>query len=1057
VVFLCLGEQIMSDFYLEESLESIDAQVKHIIDLERERQNRKLILIPSESSAPSAVRESLGSVLQNIYAEGYPNEFSIQFTEEDILNIDRHLTHHFRYSDPRYYKGVEFADVLESLARRRCAELFSNDQIPADKIFVNVQPLSGAPANNAVYQALIEPGDAILGMNLFHGGHLTHGSSVNRSGKLYTAYHYSVDPQTEQIDYGQLEEIAIKTAPKLIIAGYSSYPWCPDWQKIKKICTKIGAFFFADISHIAGLIVANVIPSPVGYADVITFTTHKTLCGPRGACILSFDEKISRKIDRAVFPGEQGGPHVQVFAAMATAFKLAATPQFVSFQRKIVKNCASLSKHLADRGLRIVYGGTNTHLLNIDCKSVIAEDGTTLTGDMAARVLDLAGIVVNANTIPGDKSSAQASGIRLGTPWITQRGFVEKDMKILADNIADILFGLKPYRVQIGGKYSTRAKIDFNMFENSKITTRTLIDKVIPNNLIKKTGYPMYHFLDDYQHYDQDGMVTFKLTGEKIRQSLDFVLPTDISALETAKHYRTKISVYNSTYDVIISYVDEMEFLLTVPVKHAGKVSAWLRDLSDGFIIFDDDLEKRIPGPNIVKETDPIIIDKSEPLDAPLKPKPYYIGMDQFERENKQAGLPDFRWHDAEHELKRTNLYQWHKNAGAKIIPFAGWEMPVWYSSVMEEHITTRNHAGLFDVSHMGIYEATGIDAVAFLDSVCANDISSLDIGQSCYTHFLSPDADVIDDLLVYYHAPNKYLMVVNASNDDKDWCWLNEVKAGKVKVDNHRPWSHSYGRNITLKNLKNPDENENMRVDIALQGPLSIEILKKIGFNENDFEKVNSLKRTELCHVEWEGYDIIISRTGYTGEKIAFEIFIHPEGSKLLWNKMIEVGTPLGLKPCGLGARDSLRTEAGLPLYGHEMAGPKKLGVAEAGFSSYVKTYKPWFVGRDAYIQREKSRKSEVVRFKFDQLRVRQAHYGDPVLNDRGKMIGFVTSCAVDSKGFINGQAYIEKEYGAEGTSIFIYQNAAALTPIDPHILTIGERINLPNKATVISRFAKL
>ncbi len=231
--------------------------------------------------------------------------------EADLLDYPARLADYRRYADPRYYKGVEYADIVESLARRRCAEAFATEKFSADQIFVNVQPLSGAPANNAVYTALVEPGDTILGMNLLHGGHLTHGSSVNRSGKLFKVIHYNVDPVTEQIDYDQVQALAMENKPKIIICGYSSYPWVPDFARFRAIADSVGAYLLADVSHIAGLIAAGAIPSPVGHAHIITFTTHKTLCGPRGACILTTDPALAKKIDKGVFPGEQGGPHVQ--------------------------------------------------------------------------------------------------------------------------------------------------------------------------------------------------------------------------------------------------------------------------------------------------------------------------------------------------------------------------------------------------------------------------------------------------------------------------------------------------------------------------------------------------------------------------------------------------------------------------------------------------------------------------------------------------------------------------------------------------------------------------
>ena len=309
---------------------------------------------------------------------------------------------------------------------------------------------------------------------------------------------------------------------------------------------------------------------------------------------------------------------------------------------------------------------------------------------------------------------------------------------------------------------------------------------------------------------------------------------------------------------------------------------------------------------------------------------------------------------------------------GAKMVPFAGWDMPVWYTSVVEEHLATRHAAGLFDVSHMGVYQAEGPDAVTFLDSVCGNDIAALEIGESCYTHFLDTDSNVIDDLLVYRRQKEVYLVVVNASNDDKDWTWLNAVKDGKVMVDSLRPGATAFGKNVVLRNLRDRSAGAEMRVDIALQGPKSRDILLALGVDPETRKRIMKLKRTELCEAIVGEFDLVVSRTGYTGEKMAFELFIHPDHAPAFWDALVKAGEPMGLKPCGLGARDSLRTEAGLPLYGHEMGGDLGLGVSEANFGTFVKTYKPWFIGRDAYIEREAKRKGIVIRFRFQEKGVR-------------------------------------------------------------------------------------
>ena len=297
-----------------------------------------------------------------------------------------------RFGDERYYKGVEYADVVEALARRRAAEAFAANGVPPEQIWANVQPLSGSPANSAIYAALVPPGATVMGMDLLHGGHLTHGSPANRSGKLYKIVSYGIDPETERLNYDAIEALARENKPKMIIAGYTSYPWMPDWARFRQIADAVGAYLLADISHIAGMVAAGVVPSPVGHAHVISFTTHKTLYGPRGACILTTDKALAAKVDSAVFPGEQGGPHVNAIAGMAVAFKLATTPEFRELQQQVVENAAQLAAELEKRGLHIPYGGTDTHLLLVDCKSVRAasgvspdkKKGTPLMGDVAA-------------------------------------------------------------------------------------------------------------------------------------------------------------------------------------------------------------------------------------------------------------------------------------------------------------------------------------------------------------------------------------------------------------------------------------------------------------------------------------------------------------------------------------------------------------------------------------------------------------------------------------------------------------------------------------------------
>ena len=1041
----------MSDFLFRGSLEKLDKDVYELTQLEQERQARKLILIASESTAPLAVREALSSAFQNIYAEGYPDEETRWMDDDEILDYPARLAEYRRNSDPRYYKGVEYADTVEALARRRAAQTFAANGITADQIYVNVQALSGGPANNAVYQALIPLGETVMGLNLLHGGHLSHGSSVNRSGKWFKAVHYTID-ENEKLDYDAIRALANEHKPKLMIAGYSSYSWMPDWKKFREIADEVGAYFLADISHIGGLVAAGVVPSPIGYAHVVMSTTHKSIDGPRGAVLMTTDAGIAKKIDKAVFPGEQGGPHVNVFAALALTFKLTQTKQFKQLQAQTLKNAKAMADQFTKRGLRVPFGGTDTHLVNVDCTSIVGEDGTKLSGDQASRILDIAGVVVNRNTIPGDKSAMDPSGIRLGTPWISQRGFNEKMTRELADIMADVLLSCAPHSVDTVRKgRQRRAKVDFNVLNVAKLKVRKLTEKAGIDFKYKKSGYPHFYFVDD-----KSTTGVFELSGQRVRQMLDFAVSSDLSALTKGKVQTTEISTPKGKIKGTLKNVDGMTYQLSVPAKNASVVATWLRDLSDGYTSFNVDGVKdfsarRMPGPFVVEE----IKKKAETRKAEEgrgEDKAWFVGAGST---SAKEALPPFAWNESEGELKKTALNQVHRDLGGRMVPFAGWEMPVVYTSIYEEHLATRQAAGLFDVSHMGVYDVRGADAASFLDAVCGNDCGGLQPGASLYTHFLTPDADVLDDTLVYRRGWDDYLVVVNASNDDKDRAWLESVRDGKVRIDNARPFARTFGYQAEIRNLRDAKAGDAMRVDIALQGPKSKDILFAMGVDTETRTQVGKLKRTELCNAVIGGFDLIVSRTGYTGEKMAFELFVHPERAVDFWNTILKVGESFGVKPIGLGARDSLRTEAGLPLYGHEMgkgSRPERsdsgdegrdLGVAEGGFGSYVKTYKPWFIGRDAFVAREKERKGVVVRFTFDEQRTRMAHNGDPVVSANGERIGFVTSCAIDGARFITGQAYVDLAYAKEGAPIGIHQGGVMDRPA--------------GMAKVVSRFAKL
>lgn len=375
-------------------LANIDPEIARAIDREMERQRNTLELIASENIVSSAVLEAQGSVLTNKYAEGYPSR--------------------------RYYGGCGCVDIAESLAIERAKKIFGAE-------YVNVQPHSGSQANTAVYYALLKPGDTILGMNLAHGGHLTHGSKANISGKYFNIAFYGVDGDTGCIDYDKVREIARESRPAIIVAGASAYPRAIDFAAFKDIADEVGAYLMVDMAHIAGLIAAGEHMSPIPYADVVTTTTHKTLRGPRGGMILA-KEKYGAALDKAIFPGIQGGPLMHVIAAKAVAFKEALEPSFKDYQRQIVANAKALAASLVERGFKLISGGTDNHMMLVDLRP------KGVTGADAENILDEVGVTVNKNAIPFDpQPPSVASGIRVGTPAVTTRGLKEPEMKIIAE------------------------------------------------------------------------------------------------------------------------------------------------------------------------------------------------------------------------------------------------------------------------------------------------------------------------------------------------------------------------------------------------------------------------------------------------------------------------------------------------------------------------------------------------------------------------------------------------------------------------------------------------
>jgi glycine/serine hydroxymethyltransferase/folate-binding Fe-S cluster repair protein YgfZ len=1011
------------DLVFEKPLEEIDPLIHGLIKREEERQTRKIILIPSESICPSPVREALGSVFTSIYAEGYPPKSMTLDPEERIGDVSHELAYYRRYGDRRFYKGCDYVHFLETLAQRRIADCFANRRVRAADIFVNIQPLSGAAANNAVYEAFVEPGETVMGLSLPHGGHLTHGSEFNRSGKRYTIVSYEVNRRTEKLDYDAIMKLALESRPRMIIAGFTSYPWAPDWRRFREIADAVGAILLADISHTAGMAIAGVYPSPVEIADVTTFTTHKTICGPRGAVIITTDEEKAQKIDTAVFPGEQGGPHVNKFAAMAVAFNIARTKPFKTLQRRIRENAQVLASALQKHGLRLAYGGTDTHLLVIDLNAIRTATGFPLKGETAARILDLCGLVVNKNTIPGDTTAADASGIRLGTPWISQRGMGPQEMERLAQIIHDILTNVHPFQYIGLTGLLPRGKIDLHLLEKLKREVAELADSVQTAGTTERTGYPhfAFHSVDGPRRpplfcqdqvdsqgtsvaadaetallLDLSDMGVIEVRGDRAFPFLQQLLTTDITELAPGGCtwgllLDRRGTIIDDVYLLRLNrdtWARDRYWVLTNP-SNTERVKAWFRGISDGYVLFDEsDIFRKVEGPVVIEDLGEgdtacqrttfamcgsrafqilrsaftelveiapghfwngralggdILISRSSTDSAPypfliivLTPrasaiwrylqnkggedlesggpetrayirstkklptyrkgeeerngvafcmgedrdvsflsKPYFVGQHGFDDFRHQNPKPEFQYKEEQRPLKRTCLYEEHRKLTQRFVPFAGWEMPVWYTSIGEEHLAVRQGAGLFDLSHMGVLEISGEGTVPFLDLVISNYVRWIKDGECQYAYLLDPDGRVIDDIMIYRHKEHRVMMVVNAKNADRDLAWLSAVQSGRVLAD-HRRFDIEPPGPVRIRDLKDPSSGRDGRVNMALQGPNSLTILCSLLRNASDRKALSRLRKMAFIETGVGGLDVIIARTGYTGEWIGFELFVH-------------------------------------------------------------------------------------------------------------------------------------------------------------------------------------
>ncbi len=1209
--------------HFDDPIDVADEDIARLIRLEEQRQGRKLIMIASESICPRPVKEALNSVFTNLYSEGLPSIRMDRETVDEVLDYDMQMTNHRRFADRRYYKGCEYVNLMETLAKRRICELFATHDNPKAKvkftpeeIYANVQPLSGAIGNNAIYDAFVEPGDTVMGMSLTSGGHLTHGSLANRSGMFYKIVSYTANVKTGEIEWEQMEQLIRKHKRKMIIAGYSAYPWDIDWKKFRKMADISGAILLADVSHTAGLIAARQMNNPIEYADVVMFTTQKTMCGPRGAVILTTDREKAKKIDIAVFPGEQSGAHQNNIAAKAVAFKIAQSEEYKALAKNIVDNAKHLENAFRKLGFKIAYDGTQSHMVLIDLKAIPNKTGYTLTGEIAARILELCGIVANKNTIPGDDNAIHPTALRFGTTWVTQRGLGKEHMEKIAELVHRILTNIQPFHWIGRVKSIGRGKIDLLIMEGVKAEVEDLEEEALREESIRWDGYPHYYGMEEdaaqrptplygvhedlgakfvtkhgwklpsvYSNVKEEldalqkkaglidigGVGILEVSGRRAEEFLDEAGTATILGMMQGESRRTLFLDKDSAplgEGLVVRLEGKKRnwdrFIVITHAANTKRLRLWFRCLSDGYVIFDkDDVYRKIQGPVVVhdlKESEdshrrktglvlrgPLASKVLGKADKGLKAikdgeawegvalgckciiahssfgkkdlsftiisntgnvetvwkklmsagaefgllpvgyqaraklrdlhgmlplsgakrlrgealvetyrsvidfsKPYFIGQRKLLKFAPRSKKKRYVYKPEEREPRKSCLYDEHVKLAGKsaMVPFAGWLMPVSYGSIAEEHKAVRETAGLFDVSHMGTIEISGKYATQFLDFVTTNYVHLLYPGESQYGYILDPEGTVIDDVFTYCRSEDKYLMVANAVNAEKVLAWLHAVNSMDFIVDNENPEA-DVREPVTIRDLKDPSSGRDQLVDIALQGPRSLDIILALTKDKMDGRRIDQLGKLEFIETTVEDIKMIVSRSGYTGEDVGFELYMHPKDAPRFWNLVLTKGKKFGVQPTALGARDSTRTEAGFPLWGHELAGDQDIFPSEAGYGYFARLHKPFFVGRQRAVSKAKDWERQIIRFMVDEKGGRMAKVGGPVLNLKGERIGQITTNIV-VEGHQTGMAFVDHEYAEEGTRIGVFPEPRPGKKIDEGLVKEGN-------ATVLSRLRTL
>ena len=1015
--------------YADKLFTSQPSPVEESCRAEANRQQRELILVPSESICFPECATAVAAGLGNCYPEGHADPRMSRAPRELARDGALFDAWNRRLSDARFYHGGGAATRVELLAKGYLAEALA--RLPgspsAQQLHANVLVPSGAAARGAIFQALLEPGDTLLSFDHAHGGHVSHGDSANASGARYRVISYGVTEKsqgaTHKLDYQHLREQAQRCRPKIIVGGSRGYPWDWDWKTLRSIANEVGALLIADVAELAGMIFGGVLNNPIPHAQVLTFTTHTTLCGPRGACMVTTCEHLARKIDHAVCSGQQGGPQTTSCFGIARLFEIICQHQneFSHMQRKIVANAKVLSAALAAEGFMLAYGGTDTHQLLVDLKPFKTQGaGTRLDGATASRLLENVGIVCTKHTLPGDSHADSSSGVRFGTPWLTQRGVTEQQLRELAQIVKALLSAAHTFAVHVPtGDERCRARVPFDTLDGAQVRVHAIADEL---------PFPCPDQKAEILTTAAHGFTAILVRGEKARRALDQSLTCDVLRLHEGHVAHGVLLRPDGRVlgDALVSFVGsttpsasgpngEEHFVLMVRRDVAVAVTRWLKALSDGYVLLNaNDLGVKIDGPFSVerlpqervpaalqeaarKLTEPVRSLENATAGMVAVTKSFFVGQNA-ERAHVQApALKTYAYTPPGSPLKKTVLHGRHVALGAKKVPFGGWEMPVEYpTGIFAEHKAVRTAAGLFDVSHMSALEFSGPLALPFLETVCTHSAARLAPNEAQYSCMLYPDGTAVDDLYVYKIEAERYMVVVNAGNAERDIDWLKAVHEGACVIDSKNPAACAPGP-AGFRTLR--DAGQEALIDLAFQGPLSAVILAELAAHPEHKQRLHRSRLNACFDVTLKDIPVRVAHTGYTGETTGFELFVHPDRAGELWDMLLAQGQARGVLPCGLGARDSLRIEAGLPLFGHEIEGPEKISLSEADYGFVTRHHVPFYIGRDAYLARHAPRLRRLVRLQGSGRRSVRA--GACVLDKEGKPCGVVTSFAFSDPAF--------------------------------------------------------